>query len=314
MTKIKWINILLTLILCIHCFYIFSSKPILISNNTPNNFDDLLGRFSTNYSTKNFNRTNNIEIAAKKINGTILFPGETFSYNNALGERTTSAGFLEAGAYVGGVLVNEVGGGICQVSSTLYNSVLLANLEIVERKNHSVPPSYVPLGLDATISWGHIDFKFKNTRKYPIKISCLANNGFCIVEIFGTNETTEYSINLGSDIIKQIPFKTTYIFTEYHNSIFSKIMDSATSPEQVEMLISQYKMTLIEDALNSNNYSIVFEGSNGYVCKTYKSLTYQNTIISEELISEDIYPSRNRIIKILSRISVDNTELLSYNQ
>lgn len=98
-------------------------------------------------------------------------PGETFSYNQVVGQRTKAAGFKEAPAYLNGKVVQEYGGGICQVSSTLYNAVLYANLEITERTNHGFKPSYVKPGLDATVSWGGPDFKFTNNRNYPIKNS-----------------------------------------------------------------------------------------------------------------------------------------------
>ena len=99
-------------------------------------FPDELGTYTTRYDPTNKNRSNNLEISAKKINGTIIMPGETFSYNQTVGERTIAEGYKEAGAYAGGRVVQDVGGGICQISSTLYNAVLLANLEIVDRSNH----------------------------------------------------------------------------------------------------------------------------------------------------------------------------------
>ncbi len=117
-------------------------------------FPDQLATFSTKFSTKNVNRSTNIRLAVKKINGTVLMPGQSFSYNQTVGKRTVAAGFKVAGVYANGEVTEGVGGGICQVSSTLYNSVLLSNLEIVERHNHSFNPGYVPAGQDATVSWG----------------------------------------------------------------------------------------------------------------------------------------------------------------
>jgi vancomycin resistance protein YoaR len=113
---------------------------------------------------------NNIALAAKKIDGVILNPGEEFSYNGTVGQRTESAGFKKAGAYANGKVVQELGGGICQVSSTLYCAVLYANLEITDRTCHYFPVDYLPSGLDATVSWKSPDFKFKNNRDYPIKL------------------------------------------------------------------------------------------------------------------------------------------------
>ncbi|MGD7407579.1 VanW family protein, partial [Ralstonia pseudosolanacearum] len=129
-------------------------------------FPDELASYSTNYSSSGASRSNNIALATSKINGTVLMPGETFSYNGIVGRRTKEAGFQEAGAYSNGQVVNEVGGGICQVSSTLYNAVLRSNLEVTDRHNHMFQVNYCPIGTDATVSWGAPDFKFKNNRNY----------------------------------------------------------------------------------------------------------------------------------------------------
>ena len=135
-------------------------------------FPDLLSSFPTYYSTSDRDRTTNLILAANKINGTVVMPGEVFSYNQVVGERTIAAGYKEAPIYVNGEVVDGLGGGICQVTSTLYNAVVLANLEIVERSNHQFVPSYVKASRDATVVYGSIDFKFKNNRNYPIKILC----------------------------------------------------------------------------------------------------------------------------------------------
>ena len=116
-------------------------------------FPDLLSSFRTSFTSSNSNRSTNIRLCSEKINGTVLMPGETFSFNQVVGKRTPEAGFKPATAYSGGKVVQEYGGGICQVSSTLYNAVLYANLEITERTNHGYKPSYVDPGLDATVSW-----------------------------------------------------------------------------------------------------------------------------------------------------------------
>lgn len=136
--------------------------PNVTTNQIGNEaFPDMLSSFSTSYTSSGYNRSTNIELAAKKLDGYVLMPGETASYNQIVGQRTKTAGFKEGAAYSNGKVVQEVGGGICQVSSTLYNAVLYANLEIVERYNHGFAPSYVKPGLDATVSWGGPDFKFK---------------------------------------------------------------------------------------------------------------------------------------------------------
>ena len=116
-------------------------------------FPQLLGTFSTTYNTANTNRVTNLELASEKINGTIILPGETFSYNKVVGERTIANGYKEAAVYSGGKVVDGIGGGICQLSSTLYNAVIYANLEITSRSNHRFLTSYVTAGRDATVSY-----------------------------------------------------------------------------------------------------------------------------------------------------------------
>jgi len=167
-------------------------------------FNKRLGTYTTYYDPSNSNRSTNIYLSAKKINGTVVMPGETFSYNRTVGKRTIAAGFKEAGAYANGKVVQEVGGGICQVSSTLYNACLYANLEIVQRYNHLFECSYIDAGRDATVSWGGPDFVFKNSRKYPVKIAASGSSGTVTVSIYGLEEEEEYTVKVTSS-------KTSYI-------------------------------------------------------------------------------------------------------
>ncbi len=166
-------------------------------------FPDLISSFSTTYNARQKDRTTNLKLAAEKINGTVLMPGETFSYNTVVGKRTIDAGYKEAQIYVSGKVVDGLGGGICQVSTTLYNAALFANLEIVERSNHQFIPSYVGAGRDATVVYGAIDFKFKNTRNYPIKIVCSVENGQCNFWLYGLKEQTEYEVQVYANVISR---------------------------------------------------------------------------------------------------------------
>lgn len=161
-------------------------------------FPDLLSNFSTYYSASNVNRTTNLRLAANKINGTVLMPGETFSYNKVVGARTIAAGYKEAPIYVSGEVVDGLGGGICQITSTLYNAVILANLDIVERTNHQFVPSYVKASRDATVVYGALDFKFKNNRNYPIKINCSVSGGVASFQIFGLKQDNDYQVEISS--------------------------------------------------------------------------------------------------------------------
>lgn len=161
-------------------------------------FPDLLSTFSTNYSVRDKDRTTNLTLAANKINGTVLMPGETFSYNTVVGARTIAAGYKEAPIYLSGQVVDGLGGGICQITSTLYNAVVYANLEIVERTNHQFVPSYVTASRDATVVYGSIDFKFKNNRNYPIKITCSVSGGVANFKIFGLKQDDDCEVQISS--------------------------------------------------------------------------------------------------------------------
>lgn len=163
-------------------------------------FPDLLASYSTKYVASNKNRTTNLKLAAGKIDGTVLLPGEVFSYNNVVGERTISAGYKDAAIYLNGQVVDGLGGGICQISTTLFNAVLFSNLEIVELYNHQFVPSYATAGRDATVVYGVKDFKFKNSRNYAIKINCSVANGVASFQIWGFKQEPEYEVSVSANV------------------------------------------------------------------------------------------------------------------
>lgn len=173
-----------------------------------NLFKDILGSYTTNVSGTAV-RKNNVRLSGEKCNNVILLPGEEFSYNNTVGKRTKENGFGEAAAYLNGETVQEVGGGICQTSSTLYNAVLLSNLEVTERTNHTYVSGYVPIGRDATVSWGGPDFKFKNDKDYPIKIVMSYSNNKITAQIYGTNLDNTH-VKITSKQLSSIPYTTKY--------------------------------------------------------------------------------------------------------
>ncbi|MDF2597073.1 MAG: hypothetical protein K0R69_3414, partial [Clostridia bacterium] len=144
---------------------------------------ELISSFTTNFDAGNAPRSSNIRLAAKIIDGTILPPGTTFSFNEVVGERTEEKGFKEAGVYINGKVDTGIGGGICQVSTTLYNSVLLADLFVKERSNHSLTVPYVPLSRDAAVSWGTQDFKFTNNTENHIFIHSKTTSGSITFEL-----------------------------------------------------------------------------------------------------------------------------------
>lgn len=147
------------------------------SSKLSSSYSKVYASYSTNYVNKP-KRTTNLKLACKAINGTIIQPGETFSFNKVVGERTAKKGYKEATIFTGSESTAEsLGGGVCQVASTIFNAALLGNLEIVERYQHSQRVTYCPLGRDAAIYWGSEDFKFKNNTNYPIKMVMKCANG-----------------------------------------------------------------------------------------------------------------------------------------
>lgn len=229
-------------------------------------FPDLLSQFSTSFTSSGYNRSNNIILSSAKLNGLVLMPGEEFSYNQAVGQRTKAAGFRKAGAYSNGKVVQEVGGGICQVSSTLYNAVLYANLEIVERTNHYFNPGYVKAGLDATVSWGGPDFRFRNNRNYPIRIVTDTSGKKLKVYIYGLKTDDDCTVVLDPRYISSVPYKTTY-----QN----------------------------DASLATGETRVVSSGSNGCKTATYKYVYDKNgTLISSECISRDTYSPHNKVVAV----------------
>lgn len=157
-------------------------------------FPNLLGSFSTKYVTSNTDRTTNLRLASNKIDGVVVMPGEIFSYNKTVGKRTIAAGYKNAAIYQDGGVTDGLGGGICQISTTLYNAVIDAGMLIEERRNHMFVPSYSPAGKDATVAWGSTDFKFENRRDYPIKIESSVSGGVAKVSIYGLKTNEDYDI------------------------------------------------------------------------------------------------------------------------
>lgn len=171
-------------------------------------FRDQLSSYSTAH-TANSNRTHNLSLACDAINGTVINPGETFSFNNIVGERTADKGYRDAIVYVGTESKDELGGGICQVSSTIYNAALYAEMEITSRACHTFFVTYVPGGLDATVYWGSLDFCFRNNTEYPIRVNASVSGGYVNISIDGT-KTNDHVVQLSSTRLSSTPYKTVY--------------------------------------------------------------------------------------------------------
>ena len=165
-------------------------------------FGTVLGKYATSYATSSKNRSDNVELAAKRIDGIILMPNEEFSYNSVVGKRTAENGFKEAPVFENGETVQGMGGGVCQVSSTLYSAVLYADLPVLERQNHSMTVSYVPKGQDATVAYGSIDFRFKNNTKGPIKISAKTGGKTVEMSIWGAKPEKEKKVEIINSVVE----------------------------------------------------------------------------------------------------------------
>ena len=243
---------------------IITEPEITIDELGEEAFPNQLATFTTRYDVSDVDRTTNLRLACQKINGTVLLAGETFSYNDVVGARTVAAGYKNAKIYEAGQVVDGLGGGICQISSTLYNAALLANLEIVERRNHQFVTSYVPAGRDATVVYGSTDFKFKNTRQYPIRIVATANAGIATISIYGIKEENEYTFKFSTKTISTIPYSTQYI-------------DDSTLPQGTEVVKQK--------------------GTNGLITETYITKLLNGKTISTELLSRDTYSAMTRIVR-----------------
>ena len=225
-------------------------------------FRDVLGTASSTVSGTSA-RKNNVKLAAESVTGTILNPGESFSYNDTVGERTTERGYQAAAAYSSGDTVQEVGGGICQVSSTLYLSTLYANLQIDERRNHSYICSYMPYGMDATVSWGGPDFVFTNNTDYPIRLVLTYSGGVLTSTICGTNLTGEY-VEVTNEVTSTTSYETVY-------------------EDTTELAVGQT--------------SVKTSGYNGMTVKVYRNVyASDGTLISSTLESNNTYKVRNKVI------------------
>ena len=229
-------------------------------------FPDELSVFTTRYDAGNVSRTTNLSIACSKLNGYVIQPGEVFSYNKVLGKRSVENGYREAAIYTSNGVENGLGGGICQISSTLYNAVLMANLGIEERHNHSYTTSYSDPGRDATVAYGSLDFKFKNTRKYPVKIEAYIKSGVATIRIYGIKENPDYKVQVVAKVTSTIPCDV------------QRIEDS-TLPAGTE--------------------KVVTKGTNGCRSVTYKNVYDQSgNLVSSTQISSDYYKTITRVVKV----------------
>lgn len=185
-----------------------------ISTADVESINALLAEYTTSFSPHNENRVTNISLSAQKTSNVLLMPGEEFSYNDLTGKRIASNGYKDAPVIINGKLEQDVGGGVCQVSSTLFNSVMYSGLEVTSRRSHSLKSSYVPLGQDAMVTDGGSDFRFKNPYNHPVYIKNVVSNGHITSRIYGNVEDKK-RINIKVERFKENELDTTKTYVEY---------------------------------------------------------------------------------------------------
>ena len=243
--------------------FVSTSSPS-ITTDTLKSIDTCVSSYRTIFTPQTGNATN-ITICARTINNTLLMPGDTFSFNDLVGNTTLDKGYTYAPVIANSKMVQGVGGGVCQVSSTLYNAILQIGILPTERSPHSIPSSYVPLGLDATINWDTIDFKFKNTLDYPIYIVAYTEKNELIIDIYSNHALEDTTYILRSEIYGEIPSSTRYI------------TDSSLSKD-ARLLVSR--------------------GHKGYRVKTIREAYKNNKLIESRIISWDTYAAKPTTYKI----------------
>lgn len=226
--------------------------------------DQIISVFSTKFDPSNSDRVHNIETARSAIDNTIVYPGQSFSFNTWVGPRVSEAGYKEAPVIYLGKIVPGVGGGICQVSSTLYNAVLLADLKVIQRSNHSLPSNYVPLGRDATVVYGDLDFIFENNNQNPILLSAKVESPYITVAVLGEKLDWD-QVTLRTVVLNTYPYGV---------------------KEMPDPQLAKGKRVKISN------------GQKGYKVQLWRDIFLKNGQTKNELINTSIYPSQPEEYKI----------------
>ncbi len=223
----------------------------------------LIGKYAT-LATNNKNRNINIQLMCDAVNGLEIKPQETLSLNGLVGKRTKAKGFMPAPAIENGIIVDDMGGGICQLAGTLYNAALLADMKIVERVRHTWPSNYLPIGQDATLNWDNKDLIIKNISDYSIFVHASFKNQKVLVELFGQPLADGVTIKIQNDIIEEIP------------------------PSKVEIKYTSELPNGVQQTIR--------DAKKGYVVHVYRTYWQNGMLLHKELISQDTYPALNKLI------------------
>jgi vancomycin resistance protein YoaR len=236
-----------------------------VSSATLKTIDKKISSYTTSYSTSAAGRSTNINLSTKSINGTLLMPGDVFSFNEVVGQRTAKSGYQAAGIIIGDKLEQGLGGGICQTSSTLYNAILGTELMSVERVHHTFPSHYVPKGQDATVDYGNLDYKFKNTLKYPIFIEGYTSNKKVSFNIYSNSTLTERTYSISTQTLETI----------------------------------QPKIEIIKDPTKyEGETETIKESYHGYKVKVTRKVYESGKLIDTQVINNDTYRVINGVVKV----------------
>lgn len=249
----------------------FSPKQLAIETKIPEVTAEMLEKigsrwsvFSTVFNVENTGRNENLKIASKAIEGILLKPGDVFSFNDVTGLRIAENGYQEAPVILKGELVPGIGGGVCQVSSTLYNAVLYANLEIVERHNHTIPSAYVNMGQDATVVDKILDFQFRNNTDGHVYIASWISGNRIYTAVYGEEREDDIKVNIRTETVS---------------------------------IIEPVTETVIDLTFGVGEQIVEKEARKGYRTKTYRQVIINGEVQKEELISSDYYKPENGLIR-----------------
>lgn len=249
-------------------------KKPSITKDLLSRINGVIGQFSTSFGGSSSGRIENIRLSAGKVSDVVILPGDQVSFNESMGSINSASGFKEAPVIVNGELEPGFGGGICQTSTTLYNALLLADVDIAERHPHSIPINYVPKGTDGAVASGYKDLKYKNDFDFPIYIRSSVSGSNMTFYIYGDTNVKDYTVKIEPELIETIPYRV------------QEISDSKVAPGTREL-----------DQ----------KGRNGYKVRTYKSIIKDGKVVDRFQITSDYYRGRDYIYKIGPELPVSNT-------
>ncbi|MGI6114360.1 MAG: VanW family protein, partial [Mahellales bacterium] len=249
----------------------FSPKPVVVFDKIPSITSNMLSDidtrwsiFSTVFNPENVGRSENIKISSQAIDGMLLGPGQVFSFNDATGLRIAENGYQEAPVIFEGQLVPGVGGGVCQVSSTLYNAALYANLEIVERHRHTIPSAYIDMGRDATVVDKVLDLKFRNNSDGYLYIASWVQGNRVYTAVYGKKRAQDIKVNISTEVVE---------------------------------VIEPVTEVVLDHALPAGQEVVEREGRKGYRVRAYRRVTTDGKAGEIELLYTDLYRPENRLIR-----------------